>query len=110
MKNKLLTIITVIALMVSMTSIALANGDQNGDHKVTICHHTGSITNPGVTITIDKHALEKHVENHDDGDVDEDGACKVPPPPVPELSPMILTSAGLLGLIGIVQVSRKLRK
>ena len=30
----------------------------SGNHKITICHHTGSATNPYVEITVDMHALK----------------------------------------------------
>ena len=33
--------------------------------KVTICHHTHSLTNPGVTITIDVHAWKAHQRHGD---------------------------------------------
>ena len=35
-------------------------------HKVLLCHHTSSVTNPFVTICVDEHAVDKHVTNHDD--------------------------------------------
>jgi hypothetical protein len=34
--------------------------------KVTICHHTGSETNPIVKITVSANAAEAHVDNHGD--------------------------------------------
>jgi SdrD B-like domain len=36
------------------------------DHKVEICHHTHSATNPGVIIDIDRHALPAHLKGHGD--------------------------------------------
>jgi ABC-type sugar transport system substrate-binding protein len=36
------------------------------DKKVTICHHTGSQTNPFVTITVSRNALPAHLANHGD--------------------------------------------
>ena len=35
------------------------------DKKVTICHHTGSRTNPTVTITVSRNALPAHFEHGD---------------------------------------------
>jgi hypothetical protein len=32
--------------------------------KVTVCHHTGSETNPIVEITISENAVAKHLANH----------------------------------------------
>lgn len=47
---------------------ALAGGDGNGPNgKVTICHRTGSETNPIVVITISRNALPAHLANHGDG-------------------------------------------
>jgi hypothetical protein len=46
--------------------------------KVTICHHTGSETNPIVKITVSANAAEAHVENHGDfifGNCCEDSDC-----------------------------------
>jgi hypothetical protein len=53
-----------------------AGGHQNEHAKVTICHATGSETNPYVRITVDTHALEAHT-SHQDGDyiVNPTGPC-----------------------------------
>jgi hypothetical protein len=41
----------------------------NGDHKITICHATGSTTNPFVVITVDLHALNGHAgSGHQNGE------------------------------------------
>lgn len=41
----------------------------NGGHKITICHATGSSTNPFVVITVDLHALNGHAgSGHQNGE------------------------------------------
>ncbi|QHK19478.1 hypothetical protein GU243_06670 [Pseudarthrobacter psychrotolerans] len=42
------------------------NGNGNWDHKITICHATGSESNPYVEITVDVHAVKAHAEHGGD--------------------------------------------
>lgn len=47
-------------------------GAENGggpDGKITICHATGSATNPYVEITISVNGLNGHADHHDHGDI-----------------------------------------
>ena len=45
-------------------------GGQDNEHgKVTICHATGSETNPYVLITVDEHALKAHMAHQDGQDI-----------------------------------------
>ena len=71
----------------------------SGSHKTTICHATGSATNPYVLITVDNHALKAHSKHQDDEDivpapVDSNGKayCPTAPPtdnrpPTPTTTP-----------------------
>lgn len=65
----------LIALFLFASPAEANNG--NGQEKVTICHNTGSETNPTVEITIAVPALEAHVANHGDGEFDTEGPCPV---------------------------------
>lgn len=50
--------------------VANGNGNNNGDHKkITICHATGSSTNPYVVITISLNGLNGHVGHQHDEDI-----------------------------------------
>jgi hypothetical protein len=47
-----------------------SGGGHDNDHgKVTICHATGSETNPYVLITVDEHALNAHMSHQDGEDI-----------------------------------------
>jgi hypothetical protein len=48
---------------------ALATTNTNSDHKVGICHATGSKTNPYVYIVVDKHAADAHAKHQDGKDI-----------------------------------------
>jgi hypothetical protein len=45
------------------------NGGPNGNGKTTICHATGSETNPYVLITISNNALDAHARHQDGEDI-----------------------------------------
>jgi LPXTG-motif cell wall-anchored protein len=94
--QRIATYACVLFLAGSGTAFAAhspGHGDESpgnsGDHKVTICHQTGS---GSVTITVDDHALEAHL-----GHGDTLGPCvtvtppppgPVPPPPAPPPGPV----------------------
>jgi hypothetical protein len=86
MKRYLAAALVALVALVAVTA-ALANhkpghptprghaNQQNGDRKVTICHRTGSTTNPHRTIRISRRAWENaHSEHHEHGDTE--GACQ----------------------------------
>jgi hypothetical protein len=71
LRGVLLALIT--AGLLSIAPVALAGGNDGGnnggnnDGKITICHATGSATNPFVEITISENAVEAH-RNHQNGE------------------------------------------
>lgn len=59
----------LIAVFAIATALAGAGGvsatkpDENGDHKVQLCHRTASDTNPYVLIEVDVASLDAHLNN-----------------------------------------------
>ncbi len=74
MRRSILTVGLLLAFfglaLTTPTSRTTVAAQKGKDHKITICHHTSSETNPIVVITIDRHALPHHVANHGDGEFD----------------------------------------
>ena len=58
----------------------LSKCDNGDNEKVTICHRTGSQTNPWVVITVSENALPAHLAHGDMYPVPA-GGCNAPPPP-----------------------------
>ncbi len=71
--------IFLIAIAVGLLIVCTIKVYAQDGHKIVICHHTGSETNPVVTIDIDEHAWPAHAEHGDT-----QGACTEEPPPPTE--------------------------
>ncbi len=78
------------ALVVINLSIGISAAKES---KVQVCHN-------GHTIDISESALAEHLSQGDT-----EGAC-APPAPSPELSTTVLTSAGIVGLVGFSKLKR----
>lgn len=58
-----------VALLVGIRPALATQPDASGEHKVTICHRTNSVTNPYVVITVDYSAADGSLV-HDNGNGD----------------------------------------
>jgi hypothetical protein len=67
-KILLLTGAAVVMRLIAATP-ALATSNKNDDHKIGICHATGSKTNPYVYINVDQHAADAHARHQDGRDI-----------------------------------------
>jgi hypothetical protein len=69
--RRLWGLVAVIGAVTSVLAAVAWGGSQAAtqeyqyDKKVTICHHTGSQTNPTVTITVSRNALPAHFAHGD---------------------------------------------
>jgi len=68
-----------LALLGATATASATDENSGGGEKITICHATGSETNPYVPITIDLHALNAHLGHQHDQDIIPANAGKVLP-------------------------------
>jgi hypothetical protein len=80
MKTVLVATLAIAAMAMSGAAALASNGEP---HRVTICHFTGSATNPVVSITVDRASFDAnpaekgHYPPHhgEDGDAQDDYWC-----------------------------------
>jgi hypothetical protein len=58
--------VTSLALFGATATAFATDESSDGGEKITICHATGSETNPYVQISVDFHAVEGHSQHSDD--------------------------------------------
>jgi Ca2+-binding RTX toxin-like protein len=71
MFRKMFATVGVAGLLLAGAAVGTASAAKadNGNEKVTICHATGSATNPYVEITISVNALPAHLRHQDGRDI-----------------------------------------
>ena len=74
---------SVVAAVVTCAGLAALTPAASAGEKVTICHATGSATNPYVMITISENAVAAHRAHQGREDIIPATVGCVPPPPVP---------------------------
>ena len=81
---------TGVALLMTVGgtgAASAARSNDNDNQKVTICHRTRSASNPWVEISVDEHAVQRHIDRHGDFVVSSTRPCPpgstTPPPPPP---------------------------
>ena len=93
LRKVLLTVVAAGALSTAPVALAGGPNDENNDHgnrdngKTTICHATGSETNPYVQITVSDNALAAHSRHQGGRDIipaPEDNSGVVTPAPATE--------------------------
>ena len=67
MKKLIFVLILSLPLGLMFLYPAKAEAKSNGNKKITICHATGSATNPFVEITISKNGWENGHQDHQNG-------------------------------------------